>query len=245
VLNIESIPWPVDAGANATVIGNTTNSIGTIVNTTNAALTYNSWISSPTSTIGATVPTSVIPTETTTYTLTSVANGCTYSDQVTLEVFEYLPVELLSFDVNCVGENLKEISWSTASERNSAYFSIEKSSDGINWNEINKVQAAGNSTSILQYSMIDNFKDENTIYYRLNQVDNDGKSILYNPESAICIEDETIRIFPNPTSDGKFTLSKEVDYEMFDSVGNKINSIEKSGVYLIVIEGKLYKLINL
>ena len=244
-LNIEPIPWPVDAGTNTTVIGNTTNSIGTIVNTTNAALTYNSWMSSPTSTIGATVPTSVIPTETTTYTLTSVANGCTYSDQVTLEVFEYLPVELLSFDVNCVGENLKEISWSTASERNSAYFSIEKSSDGINWNEINKVQAAGNSTSILQYSMIDNFKDENTIYYRLNQVDNDGKSILHNPESAICIEDETIRIFPNPTSDGKFTLSKEVDYEMFDSVGNKINSIEKSGVYLIVIEGKLYKLINL
>jgi hypothetical protein len=144
-----------------------------------------------------------------------------------------------------VGENLKEISWSTASERNSAYFSIEKSSDGINWNEINKVQAAGNSTSILQYSMIDNFKDENTIYYRLNQVDNDGKSILYNPESAICIEDETIRIFPNPTSDGKFTLSKEVDYDIFDSVGNKINSIEKSGVYLILIEGKLYKLINL
>jgi hypothetical protein len=245
VLNIESIPWPVDAGANATVIGNTTNTIGTIVNTSNAASTSNSWTSSPASTIGSTFPTSVIPNETTTYTLTSVANGCSYSDQVTLEVFEYLPVELLSFDVNCVEDNSKEITWSTASERNSAYFSIEKSSDGIDWKEINRVEGAGNSTSILQYSMIDSAKDENTIYYRLNQFDSDGKSKLYDAVSAICKEGETIRIFPNPTTDGKFTLSKDVEYTIFDSVGNKINSIEKSGVYILLIEGKLYKLVNL
>jgi hypothetical protein len=245
VLNIESIPWPVDAGANATVIGNTTNNIGTIVNTSNAASTSNSWTSSPASTIGSTFPTSVIPNETTTYTLTSVANGCSYSDHVTLEVFEYLPVELLSFDVNCVEDNSKEITWSTASERNSAYFSIEKSSDGIDWKEINRVEGAGNSTSILQYSMIDSAKDENTIYYRLNQFDSDGKSKLYDAVSAICKEGETIRIFPNPTTDGKFTLSKDVEYTIFDSVGNKINSIEKSGVYILLIEGKLYKLVNL
>lgn len=245
VLNIESIPWPVDAGSNATVIGNTANTIGVILNTPIAALTSNSWTSSPASTIGATVPTSVIPTETTTYTLTSIANGCSYSDQVTLEVFEYLPVELLSFDVNCIEENSKEITWSTASERNSAYFTIEKSSDGIDWKEINKVKAAGNSTSILQYSIIDNVIDYNTVYYRLNQVDTDGKSKLYDAQSVICSDNEMLRIYPNPTYDGKFNLSKEIEYTIFDSVGNKINSIEKSGVYMILIEGKLYKLINL
>ena len=245
VLNIESIPWPVDAGANATVIGNTTNSIGTIVNTANAALTSNTWTSSPSSSISSSVPVSVTPLETTTYTLTSVANGCTFTDQVLLEVFGVLPVELLSFDVNCVEENSKEISWSTASERNSDYFSIEKSSDGIDWIEINRVEAAGNSTSILQYSLIDSASDENTVYYRLNQVDNDGKSKLYDAVSAICKEGETIRVFPNPTTDGKFSLSKDVEYEIFDNIGNKINTIEKSGIYFILVEGKLYKLINL
>ncbi len=245
VLNIESIPWPVDAGANATVIGNTTNSIGTIVNTPNAALTSNTWTSSPSSSISSSVPVSVTPLETTTYTLTSVANGCTFTDQVLLEVFGVLPVELLSFDVNCVEENSKEISWSTASERNSDYFSIEKSSDGIDWIEINRVEAAGNSTSILQYSLIDSASDENTVYYRLNQVDNDGKSKLYDAVSAICKEGETIRVFPNPTTDGKFSLSKDVEYEIFDNIGNKINTIEKSGIYFILVEGKLYKLINI
>ena len=245
VLNIESIPCPVDAGANATVIGNTTNSIGTIVNTANAALTSNTWTSSPSSSISSSVPVSVTPLETTTYTLTSVANGCTFTDQVLLEVFGVLPVELLSFDVNCVEENSKEISWSTASERNSDYFSIEKSSDGIDWIEINRVEAAGNSTSILQYSLIDSASDENTVYYRLNQVDNDGKSKLYDAVSAICKEGETIRVFPNPTTDGKFSLSKDVEYEIFDNIGNKINTIEKSGIYFILVEGKLYKLINL
>ncbi|MBP6090465.1 MAG: hypothetical protein KA521_04365 [Crocinitomicaceae bacterium] len=245
VLNIEPIPWPVDAGANATVIGNTTHSIGTIVNTPNAASTSNTWASSPSSTISSSVPVSVTPLETTTYTLTSVANGCSYTDQVTLEVFGVLPVELLSFDVNCVEDNSKEIKWSTASERNSAYFSIEKSNDGIDWKEINRVEAAGNSTSIIQYAMIDNVIDDNTVYYRLNQFDNDGKSKLHDAVSAICKEGETIRIFPNPTTDGNFSLSKDVEYTIFDSVGNKINSIEKSGVYMLLIEGKLYKLVNL
>jgi hypothetical protein len=162
-----------------------------------------------------------------------------------LEVFGVLPVELLSFDVNCVEENSKEISWSTASERNSDYFSIEKSSDGIDWIEINRVEAAGNSTSILQYSLIDSASDENTVYYRLNQFDNDGKSKLYDAVSAICKEGETIRVFPNPTTDGKFSLSKDVEYEIFDNIGNKINTIEKSGIYFILVEGKLYKLINI
>jgi hypothetical protein len=162
-----------------------------------------------------------------------------------LEVFEYLPVELLSFDVNCEGGNTKEISWSTASERNSNYFSIEKSSDGVDWIEINRVEAAGNSSSIIQYSMIDSASDENTVYYRLNQVDNDGKNKLYDAQSIVCLENETVRIFPNPTTDGKFSLSKDVEYEIFDNIGNKINTIEKSGIYFILVEGKLYKLINI
>lgn len=245
-LYIQEIAWPVDAGVNETAIGNSPKSIGTVVNSANAALlTSNTWTSSPSSSIAASVPVTVSPASTTTYTLTSLANGCTFTDQVTLSVYEYLPVELLSFDVNCVNENTKEISWSTASERNSAYFSIEKSSDGIDWKEINKVQAAGNSTSILQYSMIDNVLDDNTVYYRLNQVDTDGENKLYDAQSIVCLDNETIRIYPNPTSYGNFKLSKDVEFTIFDSVGNKINSIDKSGVYLILIENKLYKLINL
>ncbi|MEY4521948.1 MAG: hypothetical protein RIT10_1133 [Bacteroidota bacterium] len=245
VLNIEQISWPVDAGINADVIGGDTYSIGTIVNSPNAALiSSNTWASDPVTSISSSVPVTVTPNETTTYTLTSVANGCSYSDEITLTVIGLLPVELISFEVNCIEENSKEIKWATASERNSAYFTIEKSNDGINWNEINKVQAAGNSTSSLHYSTIDNVIDDKTVYYRLNQVDIDGKNKLFDAQSVICSNNETI-IFPNPTTDGNFKLSKDVEYTIFDSVGNKINSIEKSGVYMILIEGKLYKLINL
>jgi hypothetical protein len=245
-LNIEAIPWPVDAGINADVIGGDTYSIGTIVNSPNAALiSSNTWASDPVTSISSSVPVTVTPNETTTYTLTSVANGCSYSDEITLTVIGLLPVELISFEVNCIEENSKEITWSTASERNSAYFTIEKSNDGINWNEINKVQAAGNSTSILQYSTIDNVIDDKTVYYRLNQVDTDGENKLYDAKSIICSYNEMVRIYPNPTTDGKFSLSKNVEYTIFDSVGNKINSIEKSGVYILLIDGKLYKLVNL
>lgn len=246
VLNIESIPWPVNAGVDADVIGGETNSIGLIVNSANASLlTSNTWISSPSSSIASNVPASVAPTETTTYTLNSIANGCTFTDQVTLFVIGLLPVEIISFNVNCIDENKKEISWSTASEHNAAFFIVEKSSDGSEWKVINKIEAAGNSSSRIDYSITDYSISENTVYYRLKQVDRDGVYKMYDAKSIYCLEEDEIRIYPNPTSDGKFTISKDVEYTIFDSVGNKINSIEKSGVYLILIEGKLFKLINL
>ena len=246
VLNVESIPWPVNAGVDGDVIGGETNSIGLIVNSSNTSLlTSNTWTSSPASSVASTVPASVSPNETTTYTLTSIANGCSYTDVVTLFVIGLLPVELISFNVNCRDENNNEISWSTASEHNAAFFIVEKSSDGSEWKEINKIEAAGNSSSRIDYSITDYSMSENTVYYRLKQVDRDGVYKMYDAKSIYCLEEDEIRIYPNPTSDGKFTLSKDVEYTIFDSVGNKINSIEMSGVYLLLIEGKLYKLIKL
>jgi len=112
-----------------------------------------------------------------------------------------LPVELTSFNANCT-ENATTINWQTASEHNSAYFDIEKSRDGATWNVIKTVNAAGNSTSTIDYSTIDSEKAMDVVYYRLNQVDIDGASKIYGPISVSCDEtnDFTATIFPNPTA---------------------------------------------
>jgi hypothetical protein len=99
------------------------------------------------------------------------------------------------------GENGVDIKWQTASENNSAYFGVERSLDGQNWKEIKIITAAGNSTSLIDYAIVDTDRIAATRYYRLNQVDKDGKSTLHGPVSSSCSnEDLTMTLFPNPTS---------------------------------------------
>jgi hypothetical protein len=125
----------------------------------------------------------------------------TFSPFTIAEGSSPLPVELTSFNANCT-ENATTINWQTASEHNSAYFDIEKSRDGATWNVIKTVNAAGNSTSTIDYSTIDSEKAMDVVYYRLNQVDIDGASKIYGPISISCDEtnDFTATIFPNPTA---------------------------------------------
>jgi hypothetical protein len=95
-----------------------------------------------------------------------------------------LPVTLLSFHGYNNGE-VNVLHWETAAEINNDYFSVERSSDGVQWNAIGIVKGAGNSDLIQRYGFID--RPENPIpktemvYYRLKQVDYDGHQAYYGP----------------------------------------------------------------
>jgi hypothetical protein len=115
-----------------------------------------------------------------------------------------LPVELSSFSASC-DEDAVTLSWSTASEQNSSHFDVEKSTDGENWRVIGTVLAAGNSTQEINYSFIDSEKSIDQNYYRLNQVDIDGKNEYFGPITVACEEDAKINTYPNP-SKGEFNL---------------------------------------
>ena len=95
-----------------------------------------------------------------------------------------LPVELLNFRGKCLNSK-NVISWSTASEINNDYFLIEKSSNLIDFSILKQVKGNGNTNSISNYST-DDLNHFNTIYYRLKQVDFDGKETIYNPISVTC-----------------------------------------------------------
>lgn len=89
-----------------------------------------------------------------------------------------LPVELLSFTGLKYGES-NLLKWRTATETNNDFFTIEQSTDGMNWNEVKRVLGSGNSLITRFYSAyIDN--PEKTInYYRLKQTDFDGQTKTY------------------------------------------------------------------
>jgi len=90
-----------------------------------------------------------------------------------------LPVELTQFEaVEYPQWNV--VKWTTASEQNSDYFSLERSEDGENWREIVIKKAAGNSNEELRYSHID-YSLSPLVYYRLKQVDINGEYEIYGP----------------------------------------------------------------
>lgn len=111
-----------------------------------------------------------------------------------------LPVTLTYLNADCT-ENGVEVKWQTASENNSDFYKVERSLDGQNWNEIAAKTAAGNSTILLNYSIIDEDRMAGTRYYRLNQLDKNGTSVVYGPISSSCSFNEmAVTVFPNPAS---------------------------------------------
>ncbi len=119
---------------------------------------------------------------------------------------EPLPVELTLFDASCQETNDAKINWTTASEKNSDYFEVEVSTDLVSWSEVGQIDAAGNSSSKREYTISDNLS-RGLRYYRLVQVDFDGKHRTYDPVSLNCGGSESVfLIYPNPTS-GDFVVS--------------------------------------
>lgn len=86
-----------------------------------------------------------------------------------------LPIELISFSVVKNTDHTVSIYWSTSSEKNNSHFEVQRSSDGVNFQTIHTIQVDGNSDDIKLYSVIDEKPTEGVNYYRLLQVDYDGK----------------------------------------------------------------------
>lgn len=86
-----------------------------------------------------------------------------------------LPIELLSFTAQAQGTQV-DLEWSTASEKNNDYFTVERSADAVAFEPVLRVAGAGNSQQLLQYRDADRDPMTGLSYYRLRQTDYDGTS---------------------------------------------------------------------
>jgi len=85
-----------------------------------------------------------------------------------------LPISLVAFEGK-IEDNGNKLRWTTASEKNNDYFTIEKTTDGKSFENIGKITGAGNSIYHNSYSLIDQNIEPIINYYRLKQTDYDGK----------------------------------------------------------------------
>ncbi|MCE3227858.1 MAG: hypothetical protein K0S32_2409 [Bacteroidetes bacterium] len=122
-----------------------------------------------------------------------------------------LPIELTAF--NAIAKDKRvEISWSTASEKNNDYFTIERSKDAVSFETVSLVKSAGNNGSMNEYYEVDYSPSAGISYYRLKQTDKDGK-VSYSqviPVNYYFKEEGGISVFPNPT-DGPININFDIN----------------------------------
>ncbi len=117
-----------------------------------------------------------------------------------------LPVNLIAFTAEPLGNKDALLHWTTASETNNSHFDIERSYDGKTFETVGEVAGNGNSQHQIEYSYTDASvsKVENTVYYRLKQVDFDG-AYEYSDIRVVRFDavgnDMQLAAFPNPLND--------------------------------------------
>jgi len=90
-----------------------------------------------------------------------------------------LPIQLIDYSGTCTNNGVT-LKWSSASESNSDHYTVEKSSDGINFVPLANIPAATNSNQVLNYTYVDVTPGENpTMYYRLSETDKNGAKEIF------------------------------------------------------------------
>jgi hypothetical protein len=158
-----------------------------------------------------------------------------------------LPIELLSFNATPCEKNVC-LDWATASETNNDFFTIEKTKDGNSFEEIAELDAAGNSTTVQNYSTVDNTPYEGVSYYRLKQTDFNG-DFTYSDLKMVEFESAigfAFNIYPNPNNGENINLNitadkgEEIVVVVFDATGkesfSKVIITQNSGENVFAID---------
>ncbi len=161
-----------------------------------------------------------------------------------------LPISLTSFTAT-PQQNKVLLQWQTTTETNNNYFTVQRSSNKDNWQDIATIKGAGNSSVVKNYSATDNNPLQGTSYYRIKQTDFNC-SISYSETKKVTINSkpQTISVYPNPTANQlHINLNTKATLKMYNAIGklvttnyliqgdNNINIQQlPQGVYMAVIE---------
>ncbi|WP_208503970.1 hypothetical protein [Roseivirga sp. E12] len=125
-----------------------------------------------------------------------------------------LPITLISFEANTYKEDQVKLDWVTASEVNNAFYTVERSTDAVNFETIATLDGAGNSSDLLYYSFVDANPVNGISFYRLKQTDFSGE-FDYSEIRSVKVERQfqaTFNAYPNPVVKGdKLRVSYKVD----------------------------------
>jgi hypothetical protein len=142
-----------------------------------------------------------------------------------------LPIELLSFNAEAC-EKLVCLDWTSATETNNDYYTVERSAEGTDFQKVTTVDGAGNSSAVLNYSAVDTDPLNGVSYYRLKQTDFNG---LYSNSGIVAVDRPLVQVlffdmYPNPGDGSDIHLavsgpgSGEIRVMMYDFTGRELYS---------------------
>ncbi len=183
---------------------------------------------------------------------------CTSSEALFISGGFVVPVTLVN--INAVKEGRKiKLFWTTASENDNKGFRVMRSADAENWKEVGFIAGAGNSTNLTQYHFIDMRPLAGKNYYRLEQVDFNGRS-SYSRIVSAQIYNNSFYTLEGSHANGVFKINIEEDFFPVRLVLRDLNGRiisnrvlssgagfidlqnQSSGIYLLQIEanGSIY-----
>ncbi len=139
-----------------------------------------------------------------------------------------LPIELINFEANVIEADV-QLKWATGSEYNNAYFLIEHSWDGVTFDEIGRVEGAGTISIQQTYNFLHIDVEKGVHYYRLKQVDFDGKNENSEILAVQTLGKNEIKVYPTVV-ENSFTIEagtafgNTAFFEIFDISGKKIQN---------------------
>lgn len=143
-----------------------------------------------------------------------------------------LPVELLSFSGKQQGK-VNLLQWQTSTEQNVSHFDIERSANARQFISLGRVAAAGNSSTVKDYSFTDVLPEKGHNFYRLKMVDADGSFKYSNVILLKRVDDNSIiALYPNPAREAiHISLSGDndnsaVQASLFDRSGKLVRSLQ-------------------
>ena len=155
----------------------------------------------------------------------NLANGDRFTIGSTNISTTPLPIMLSSFDAKVDHNNDVKITWSTAQEINNDFFTIERSSDGLLWEEIKTVPGSGDSKVVIDYVEFDQNPIWGKSYYRLKQTDFDLTSTHSKVVSVVVSKTfKDILVYPIPADDEllvEYPSSERIILKLTDEMGRE------------------------
>lgn len=143
-----------------------------------------------------------------------------------------LPLEFTRFNVSCEN-NTAVINWQTATEINTDHFNVQRSLNGTDWMTIATQNAAGQSSSLLNYSYTDPTPaSSDRIFYRIQSVDIDGSKSYTPVRTSTCGSGILWQVWPNPVHQQAY-ISLKLDgvykaaVRLFDNKGSLVRQWQK------------------
>ncbi len=152
-----------------------------------------------------------------------------------------LPIELGHFSVKEIHDGMVSCQWSSLSENDNDYYTLERSSDGKKWHYYSTVKGAGNSTVKKNYKFVDKTPFEGLSYYRLSQTDFNGDRKYLGVESVFIKRSNptSYNIYPNPAKSHINIISSEGDLSSIiiaNRLGQKVGTYTANTPYKTVID---------